>query len=77
MIRRLKDLRWVLWGRMGLREWLWSLLPDRCEVPSRPLANVRCDRTGIRGNENVIATTVGWMRMCDNCHAQLLRQQEA
>lgn len=77
MNRHLKELAWVFKGHMGLREWLWSLLPDRCEVPHLSIANLQCDRTGVRGNENRIATSVGYIRMCDNCHAQLQRQEEA
>jgi len=42
--------------------WLWSFLPDGCEVPL-------CRRQGIRGNENVI----DGIRMCDECHVQWLK----
>lgn len=45
-------IRWIILS-------LWSLLPDRCEMPD-------CHRTGIRGNENLI----GGKRMCDGCHAR-------
>jgi len=30
-----------------IREWLWGLLPDNCEV-------VGCCRKGMRGNENLL-----------------------
>lgn len=43
-------------------EWLWSLLPDKCEMPF-------CKRKGVRGNENV----VDGMVMCDYCHMDYLR----
>jgi hypothetical protein len=43
---------------MGLIEWLWRFLPDRCEMPG-------CSRQGVRGNENVIRGK----RVCDYCHA--------
>lgn len=44
---------------MRFLDWLWSLLPDRCEMPD-------CPRLGIRGNENRIN---GWLA-CDYCHAR-------
>jgi len=44
-----------------LLEWLWSFLPDRCEMPC-------CDRWGIRGNENVIDGKL----VCDYCHVKML-----
>ncbi len=37
-------------------EWLWSLLPDKCEIEG-------CRRLGIRGNE----TEVKGILMCDYC----------
>jgi hypothetical protein len=40
---------------MGLIEWLWRFLPDRCEMPG-------CSRQGVRGNENVILGK----RVCDS-----------
>jgi hypothetical protein len=44
----------------SLFEWLWRMLPDRCEMPD-------CARHGIRGHENV----VDGRRMCDDCHMRL------
>ncbi len=46
---------------MKLLDWLWSLLPDRCEVPG-------CSRQGIRGNENWIT---GLGLTCDYCCSRL------
>jgi hypothetical protein len=43
-------------------EWLWSWLPDQCEVAD-------CSRQGVRGNENIIDGVV----MCDYCHAKTMR----
>lgn len=43
---------------MGLIEWLWRLLPDRCQVKG-------CRRKGVRGNEN----RIGGIRVCDDCHS--------
>ncbi len=37
--------------------WLWSFLPDRCQVQG-------CSRAGTRGNENVI----NGVTVCDYCH---------
>ena len=45
-------------------EWLWSWLPDRCEMPD-------CSRAGVRGNENRIDGKI----VCDYCHARYARQQ--
>ncbi len=45
--------------RMAI-ERLWSLLPDRCQMPD-------CSRQGVRGNENVI----DGKRVCDYCHAKM------
>lgn len=45
-------------------EWLWSWLPDKCEMP-------HCERKGIRGNENIIEGRV----MCDYCHVDWLYQE--
>jgi len=51
---------------MSIREWLWSLLPDNCEVNN-------CSRKGVRGNENIVHGIV----MCDYCHsAEMTRQEE-
>jgi hypothetical protein len=45
-------------------QFLWRLLPDRCEVEA-------CPRSGLRGNENMIDGVI----MCDYCHARhLLRR---
>jgi hypothetical protein len=44
-------------------EWLWILLPDRCEMED-------CSRRGIRGNESIVLWD-GWpggrRLMCDYC----------
>lgn len=40
-------------------EFLWSFLPDRCQVDG-------CHRDGIRGNEN----NVGGKFVCDYCYAR-------
>lgn len=45
----------------SILEWLWSWLPDRCEVAG-------CSRQGVRGNENVIDGRI----VCDDCHARML-----
>lgn len=53
---------------MRIREWLWSLLPDQCEVQG-------CCRKGVRGNENIIYpwperyTELGII-MCDYCSSK-------
>lgn len=47
---------------MKIIEWLWSLLPDNCQMPD-------CERRGMRGNENV----VDGITMCDGCHAKYLQ----
>lgn len=44
-----------------LFEFLWNLLPDRCEMPG-------CSRRGTRGNENRIEGKV----VCDYCSTKLL-----
>lgn len=49
-------------SRMGIIEWLWRFLPDRCEMRD-------CARRGVRGNENVVAGFV----MCDDCHSDMQR----
>lgn len=46
--------------------WLWSLLPDRCDMPG-------CCRKGIRGNENKIAGRV----VCDYCCTKMGIRQNA
>ncbi len=40
-------------------EWLWSLLPDKCEGED-------CCRRGILGNENIIDGKI----LCDYCSAK-------
>lgn len=45
-----------------LYAWLWSFLPDRCEMPG-------CTRQGVRGNENVVRGRI----MCDYCHDKWTR----
>lgn len=60
---------------MTLIEWLWSLLPDTCEVSD-------CCRKGVRGNENRIYPFPNdsdfYIVMCDYCssryhHGDVLR----
>ena len=48
-----------------LIEWLWSWLPDRCEMPG-------CLRHGVRGNENII----DGKRVCDYCHVRMTLERE-
>lgn len=57
---------------MGWREWLWSLLPDKCEV--RHMHTFwPCSREGVRGNENRMKWPDGITRvMCDNCTSHFL-----
>jgi len=43
-----------------LLEWLWRLLPSRCEICR--------GKRGVRGNEQLIEGK----RMCDYCHAAML-----
>ena len=40
-----------------LAEWIWCLLPDKCQAE-------HCRRMGVRGNENHVAGIL----MCDLCH---------
>lgn len=47
---------------MTLLEWLWSFLPDRCEMP-------HCERRGVRGNENIFGGKI----VCDYCHASMVK----
>lgn len=48
---------------MGIREWLWSLLRDNCEV-------CHGKQGGVRGNENVLTLMDGSeVVMCDYCHS--------
>lgn len=51
---------------MPLLEWLWRLLPDRCQMH-------HCSRKGVRGNENVVYG----VRMCDDCHAKMMKFVDA
>ena len=51
--------------QMSIREWLWSLLPDNCEVDD-------CQRKGVRGNENVIDGIV----VCDYCHSAMMCEED-
>lgn len=44
-----------------LINWLWALLPDRCEAPD-------CGRHGVRGNENRVNGKV----LCDGCSMRAL-----
>ena len=44
---------------MNIRERLWRLLPDKCQVSG-------CGRNGIRGNEN----SINGITMCDCCATQ-------
>ncbi len=46
---------------MSWLNWLWSLLPDKCEM-------ALCSRAGVRGNENLIYGLI----VCDYCHAEML-----
>lgn len=50
-------MNWIERGVSCVLEWLWGLLPDRCEMPG-------CKRLGVRGNENIVRGRV----MCDYCH---------
>jgi len=56
----------VLQGHMGLFEWLWSLLPDKCSIPDRH-TYITCCRQGVRGNENLIPVGNEVWIMCDYC----------
>jgi hypothetical protein len=51
-------------GVMGITNFLWRQLPDKCSMP-------HCSRLGVRGNENIVDGRL----MCDECHAiHLLRR---
>lgn len=53
---------WVQWKLALAMQWLWRLLPDRCQAEA-------CLRKGMRGNEQ----SVGAMRfVCDYCHADYM-----
>jgi hypothetical protein len=50
-------------GVMGITNFLWRQLPDKCSMP-------HCSRLGVRGNESIVDERL----MCDQCHAiHLLR----
>jgi len=51
--------------RRGFFEYLWGLIPDRCEMPE-------CTRMGVYGNENVVDGKL----MCDYCHAVWMDEQK-
>jgi hypothetical protein len=55
----MKFLEWLI-GRVLRSQKLWSLLPDKCQIPG-------CCRKGVRGNENVINGKI----VCDYCHVRL------
>ena len=55
---------------MRLKQWLWGLLSDNCEIEG-------CCRRGMRGNENVIQLPIfegAWTKMpvicCDYCSSR-------
>lgn len=50
---------------MKLYEWLWSLLPDKCEVE-------HCRRRGVRGNENIVEGLIA----CDDCSVTLMEMRK-
>ena len=47
-------------AKMGLFQFLWRLLPDRCQMP-------HCTRRGVRGNENRIVISGRMRTICDEC----------
>jgi hypothetical protein len=47
-----------------LFEKLWSLLPDRCQMPG-------CDRSGVRGKEKII----DGLRMCYGCLVKNVKKE--
>ena len=55
---------------MGIKQFLWSFLPDQCDVRG-------CCRKGMRGNENIIFPwperyeSIGII-MCDYCHSKYM-----
>jgi hypothetical protein len=52
---------------MGISNFLWRQLPDKCSMP-------HCSRLGVRGNENIVDGRL----MCEQCHAiHLLRRSNA
>lgn len=58
---------------MRFKEWVWSLLPDTCEVDD-------CCRKGIRGNENRIYPWEDdpdfYLTMCDYCNSRYMSGQQ-
>jgi hypothetical protein len=53
---------------MGLFQFLWRQLPDRCGAPN-------CSRRGTRGNENVVIIGDYRFLMCQECtQIQLARR---
>jgi hypothetical protein len=55
---------------MGLFQFLWRLLPDRCQMPG-------CTRHGVRGNENILPINGKWRLVCDECTTIHLMRQKA
>ncbi len=52
---------------MKFKQWLWSLLPDECQV-------VGCSRKGMRGNENLLPLGKGHhVIICDYCDSHYMR----
>lgn len=56
---------------MKIMEWLWSFLPDECEVDD-------CCRAGMRGNENRIHPWPErypdlYVLVCDYCNSKYMR----
>jgi hypothetical protein len=49
---------------ISVAEYLWKLLPDKCEV-------CHGDEGGVRGNENILDGIL----MCDYCHVKALKRQ--
>lgn len=55
---------------MRIKEWLWNILPDTCEVTG-------CCRKGVRGNENLIYPwperwPTLYIVMCDYCNSKYM-----
>lgn len=48
----------------GIVEWLWSFLPDQCEIEG-------CCRNGVRGHENIVYIEGRPRLVCDFCHTKL------
>lgn len=46
--------------------WLWSFLPDKCEIRDRN-TYITCPRKGALGNENLIKVGDEIWIMCDDC----------